>query len=78
MKGLAVALVQDVIETFYKLRKQEVVTSDEIMELLKRARPDITEADVRKALMVLELHGKIYVKRVVKGGKDVYQITRRQ
>ncbi|MEL9989967.1 MAG: hypothetical protein QXP98_03605 [Thermoproteus sp.] len=77
MKNITVALVNDVIETIYKLRRQEQMTSEEIMEFLKRARPDITEAELRKALMVLELYGKIYVRRITKGGKEIYQITRR-
>lgn len=77
MKNITVALVNDVIETIYKLRRQEVMTSEEIQELLRRARPDITEAEVRKALMILELYGKIHVRRMVKGGKEIYQIIRR-
>ncbi|MGC8583765.1 MAG: hypothetical protein ACP5I3_09325 [Thermoproteus sp.] len=78
MKNITVALVNDVIETIHRLKRQEVMTSDEIQEFLKRARPDITEAEIRKALMVLELYGKIHVRRLVKGGKEVYQIVKRR
>ncbi len=77
MKNITVALVNDAIETIYKLKRQETVTSEEIMEFLKRARPDITEAELRKALMILELYGKIHVKRIVKGGKEFYQVSKR-
>lgn len=77
MKNIIVALVNDVLETMYKLKKQEVVTSDEIMDFLKRARPDITEAELRRALMVLELYGKVYVRRITKGGREFYQVSRR-
>ncbi|KUO87216.1 MAG: hypothetical protein RQ839_10950 [Thermoproteus sp.] len=77
MKNITVDLVNDVIETIYKLKRQEVMTSEEIQEFLRRARPDITEAEIRKALMVLELHGRIHVRKLVKGGKEIYQVVKR-
>ncbi|MCI4465102.1 MAG: hypothetical protein RXQ56_07345 [Thermoproteus sp.] len=77
MKNITVDLVNDVIETIYKLKRQEVMTSEEIQEFLRRARPDITEAEIRKALMVLELYGRIHVRKLVKGGKEIYQVVKR-
>jgi len=77
MKNITVDLVNDLIETIYKLKRQEVMTSEEIQEFLRRARPDITEAEIRKALMVLELYGRIHVRKLVKGGKEIYQVVKR-
>lgn len=78
MRGIALALVSDVIDTLFKLRRQEVITSDEVMEFLRRARPDVTEAELRKALMILELHEKIYVRKIKKENKEYYQIIKRK
>lgn len=78
MRGIALALVSDVIDTLFKLRRQEVITSDEVMEFLRRARPDVTEAELRKALMILELNEKIYVRKIKKENKEYYQIIKRK
>ncbi|MEM0463345.1 hypothetical protein [Pyrobaculum sp.] len=60
------------------LRRQESITSDDIKALLKRANINISDTDLVKILITLEIYKKIYVKKVKKDGRDVFQISRRR
>ncbi|AFA40546.1 hypothetical protein Pogu_2519 [Pyrobaculum oguniense TE7] len=60
------------------LRRQESITSDDIKALLKRANINISDSDLVKILITLEIYKKIYVKKVKKDGRDVFQISRRR
>ncbi|MEM0277944.1 MAG: hypothetical protein QW677_09810 [Pyrobaculum sp.] len=60
------------------LKRQESITSDDIKALLKRANINISDTDLVKILITLEIYKKIYVKKVKKDGRDVFQISRRR
>lgn len=60
------------------LRRQESITSDDIKALLKRANINISDTDLVKILITLEIYKKIYVKKAKKEGRDVFQISRRR
>lgn len=60
------------------LRRQETITSDDVKALLKRANINISDTDLVKILITLEIYKKIYVKKVKKEGRDVFQISRRR
>jgi hypothetical protein len=60
------------------LKRQESVTSEDVKMLLKRANIQISESEFIKALMILEIYKKIYVKKVKREGKEIFQITRRR
>ncbi|MGK0549213.1 MAG: hypothetical protein ABWU84_06215 [Pyrobaculum sp.] len=60
------------------LKRQESITSDDVKALLKRANINISDTDLVKILITLEIYKKIYVKKVKKDGRDVFQISRRR
>ncbi|ABP51890.1 MAG: hypothetical protein OWQ51_00140 [Pyrobaculum arsenaticum] len=60
------------------LRRQESITSDDVKALLKRANINISDTDLVKILITLEIYKKIYVKKAKKEGRDVFQISRRR
>ncbi|MFN3803712.1 MAG: hypothetical protein ACK4SY_01495 [Pyrobaculum sp.] len=60
------------------LKKQEVITSEDVKTILKRANIQISDVELAKILMTLEIYKKIYVRRVKREGKDVFQITKRK
>lgn len=60
------------------LKKQEVITSEDVKTILKRANIQISDVELAKILITLEIYKKIYVRRVKREGKDVFQITKRK
>ncbi|AAL62960.1 hypothetical protein [Pyrobaculum aerophilum] len=73
---MIITTVGNIIEML--LKRQETITSEDVKTLLKRANINISEEELTKALMVLELYKKIYVKRTKREGRDIYQISRRR
>jgi len=73
---MIVTTIGNVIEML--LKRQETVTSEDVKMLLKRANIQISESEFIKALMILEIYKKIYVKKVKREGKEIFQITRRR
>lgn len=78
MRNIVVTVVSDAIDALLKQKKQEVITSEDVMKMLKMTRLDVSEAELRKALMLLELYGKIHVRKIRKENREIYQITRRK
>ena len=60
------------------LRRQESVTSDDIKSVLARAGIQISDSELAKALMTLEIYKKIYVRRVRRENREVFQIFKRK
>jgi len=60
------------------LRRQESVTSDDIKSVLARAGVQISDSELAKALMTLEIYKKIYVRRVRRENREVFQIFKRK
>jgi len=60
------------------LRRQESVTSDDIKSVLARAGIQISDSELAKALMTLEIYKKIYVRRVKRENKEVFQVFKRK
>lgn len=73
---MIITTVGNIIEML--LKRQETITSEDVKTLLKRANINISEEELTKALMVLELYKKIYVKKTKREGRDIYQISRRR
>ncbi|ACB40899.1 hypothetical protein [Pyrobaculum neutrophilum] len=73
---MIITTVGNVIEML--LRRQETITSEDVKLLLKRANIQISDAELIKALMVLEIYKKIHVRRVKREGREVYQISKRR
>ncbi|ABO09531.1 hypothetical protein [Pyrobaculum calidifontis] len=60
------------------LRRQESVTSDDIKSVLARAGVQISDSELAKALMTLEIYKKIYVRRVRRENREVFQVFKRK
>lgn len=60
------------------LKRQETTTSEDIKALLRRANIQISDSELVKVLMTLEIHKKIYVKKIKKEGREIFQISRRK
>jgi len=60
------------------LRRQESVTSDDIKSVLTRAGVQISDSELAKALMTLEIYKKIYVRRVRRENREVFQVFKRK
>ncbi len=60
------------------LKRQEVITSEDVKTLLKRTNIQISDVELAKALLTLEIYKKIHVKRVKREGRDIYQIMKRK
>ncbi|MCC6020196.1 MAG: hypothetical protein LM577_02345 [Thermoproteaceae archaeon] len=60
------------------LKRQEIITSDDIKALLKRLNMQVSDEELARALIALEIHKKVYVRRVKREGRDVFQISRRR
>jgi len=60
------------------LRRQESVTSEDIKSVLARAGVQISDSELAKALMTLEIYKKIYVRRVRRENREVFQIFKRK
>ncbi|MGC9130040.1 MAG: hypothetical protein ACP5H5_00475 [Pyrobaculum sp.] len=73
---MIITTVGNVIEML--LKRQETITSDDVKTLLKRANVNISDEELMKALLTLEIYKKIYVRRVKREGRDIYQISRRR
>lgn len=73
---MIITAVGNVIEML--LRRQETITSDDVKTLLKRANVNISDEELMKALLALEIYKKIHVRRVKREGRDIYQISRRR
>lgn len=71
-----ITTIGNVIEML--LKRQETITSEDVKALLRRANVQVTDAELAKALMVLEIYKKVHVRRVKREGRDVFQITRRK
>ncbi|MFN7104970.1 MAG: hypothetical protein ACK4M3_00030 [Pyrobaculum sp.] len=68
--------VANVIEML--LKKQEIITSEDVKTVLKRANIQISDVELAKILMTLEIYKRVYVRRTKREGKDVFQITKRK
>ncbi|AET33595.1 hypothetical protein ODS41_09680 [Pyrobaculum sp. 3827-6] len=73
---MIITTVGNVIEML--LKRQETITSDDVKTLLKRANVNISDEELMKALLALEIYKKIHVRRVKREGRDIYQISRRR
>ncbi|MGC9050281.1 hypothetical protein [Pyrobaculum sp.] len=73
---MIITTVGNVIEML--LKRQETITSDDVKTLLKRASVNISDEELMKALLALEIYKKIHVRRVKREGRDIYQISRRR
>ncbi|MGC8993978.1 MAG: hypothetical protein ACP5J0_01160 [Pyrobaculum sp.] len=73
---MIITTVGNVIEML--LKRQETITSDDVKTLLKRANVNISDEELVKALLALEIYKKIHVRRVKREGRDIYQISRRR
>jgi len=60
------------------LKRQESVTSDDIKSVLARAGIQISDSELAKALMTLEIYKKIYVRRVKRENREVFQVFKRK
>nr|KJR73879.1 MAG: hypothetical protein TU35_03275 [Thermoproteus sp. AZ2] len=75
---MVVTVVSDAIDALLRQKRQEVITSEDLMKMLKMTRLEVSDAELRKALMLLELYGKIYVKKIRKENREIYQIIKRK
>jgi hypothetical protein len=73
---MIITTIGNIIEIL--LRRQDSVTSEDVKMLLKRANIQISDSEFIKALMILEIYKKIYVKKIKREGRDIFQITRRR
>ncbi|MFB6490623.1 MAG: hypothetical protein TU35_005155 [Thermoproteus sp. AZ2] len=78
MRNIVVTVVSDAIDALLRQKRQEVITSEDLMKMLKMTRLEVSDAELRKALMLLELYGKIYVKKIRKENREIYQIIKRK
>jgi len=60
------------------LRRQESVASEDIKSVLARAGVQISDSELAKALMTLEIYKKIYVRRVRRENREVFQVFKRK
>lgn len=69
-------IIANALETLFK--RSEVVTSDDIKTLMKMAKINISDSELSRILMTLEIYKKIYVRRIKKENREIYQIVKRK
>jgi hypothetical protein len=74
--SMIVTIVGNIIDML--LKKQETTTSEDVKTVLKRANIQISDSELIHALMTLEIYKKIYVRRIRREGREIFQISRRR